>query len=160
MSPPKMVLVAALGVMALIGWYVFRPERAFIDARVDEQAPAAAATVILTGQFVPRAHEGRGRAEVLELPGGEQVLRFSDFETLNGPDLQVYLLVSPDAESRADLERSGFLSLGPLKGNVGAQNYAIPPGTDLKRYRAVAVWCRRFGVNFSTAPLAAPGPMP
>lgn len=158
MSPRKALLAAAVALAGAGGWYLFRPERAFIDRRVDEPGPDSWTTVLLTGQFMPRTHEGRGRAEVLELPGGERMMRFSDFETLNGPDLQVYLLGSPDAKSRADLERIGFLSLGPLKGNVGPQNYVIPPGTDLTQYQVVAVWCRRFGVNFTTARLAAPPP--
>ena len=91
---------------------------------------------------------------MLELPDGQRVLRFSSFETLNGPDLQVYLLGAPNVGDRSGLEAAGFVTLGPLKGNVGDQNNVIPPGTDLTRYRAVSVWCRRFGVNFTTAELA------
>jgi hypothetical protein len=26
---------------------------------------------------------------------------------------------------------------------------------DLTKYRAVTIWCRRFGVNFATAPLSS-----
>ena len=109
-----------------------------------------------TGSFVPRAHNGRGRVEVLELPGGQRMLRLSDLETQDGPDLAVYLLGSADAVSRQDLAETVYLSLGPLRGNIGAQNYPIPAGADISQYHAVAVWCRRFGVNFTTAPLAAP----
>jgi hypothetical protein len=47
-----------------------------------------------------------------------------------------------------------FVELGSLKGNVGDQNYDVPTETDLSKYRAVTVWCRRFGVNFGTAPLS------
>jgi hypothetical protein len=94
---------------------------------------------------------------ILALPDGRRVLRFEAFETLNGPDLQVYLLGSAGAEGGADLTRSGYLSLGALKGNVGTQNYEIPVGTDLSRYEAVSVCCRRFGVNFITARLEASG---
>lgn len=109
----------------------------------------------MSGSFTPREHEGRGVAQVLQLANGQRVLRFADFETLDGPDLQVYLLGSPDASNRTDLEKVGFLPLGPLKGNIGPQNYTIPEGVPLASYYAVAVWCRRFGVNFTTATLAA-----
>jgi hypothetical protein len=139
--------------LSAVGWYLFRPERAFITDRVDESAPAAAAVVLLRGEFVSRAHDGRGTAQLLRLNDGQRVLRFAEFETLNGPDLQVYLLGSATAASRSDLVSGGFLSLGPLKGNVGDQNYVVPRDADLSRYRAVAVWCRRFGVNFTTAML-------
>lgn len=109
--------------------------------------------VLLTGRFESRAHEGRGLVQVLEMAGGERVLRFTEFETLNGPDLQVYLLGSASAAGKSDLALAGFVSLGPLKGNVGDQNYAVPVGLDLSKYSAVSVWCRRFGVNFTTATL-------
>ncbi|MDH3497546.1 MAG: DM13 domain-containing protein, partial [Gemmatimonadota bacterium] len=49
---------------------------------------------------------------------------------------------------------AGFVGLGGLKGNVGDQNYDIPAGTDLTRYRTVTIWCRRFSVNFGSAPLS------
>jgi hypothetical protein len=148
------LILAAGALVAAVAWYFFRPDRAFIDARVSEAAPNAQAMVLLAGEFHSRTHDGRGLAQVLELPGGDRVLRFSSFETLNGPDLQVYLLGSADVNDRAALQTAGFLTLGALKGNVGDQNYTIPPGTDLSRYRAVSVWCRRFGVNFTTAELA------
>ena len=45
------------------------------------------------------------------------------------------------------------MELGKLKGNEGDQNYDVPDDLDLSRYRAVTIWCRRFSVNFATAPL-------
>jgi hypothetical protein len=32
----------------------------------------------------------------------------------------------------------------------------VPAELDLGRHRAVTIWCKRFAVNFATAPLAAP----
>jgi hypothetical protein len=155
--PSRRVILTVLGLgVVAAAWYAFRPERAFIDRRVNEPAPAGPTTVILAGQFGPREHDGRGTAQVLALADGRRVLHLTDFETLNGPDLQVYLLGDPAAASRDDLTRAGYLSLGALKGNVGPQSYDVPAGADLSRYRAVSVWCRRFGVNFTTAPLAPP----
>jgi hypothetical protein len=54
------------------------------------------------------------------------------------------------------VKTAGFVTLGALKGNQGNQNYDVPAEVDLGKYQAVTVWCRRFGVNFTTAPLAAP----
>ena len=79
MSKRSTFFVAAV-VLAAVAWYFFRPDRAFIDSRVSEASPNAAATVLLAGEFRSRTHEGRGLAQVLELPDGQRVLRFSSFE--------------------------------------------------------------------------------
>ena len=39
------------------------------------------------------------------------------------------------------------------KANVGV-DFVFPETVDLSKYRAVTIWCHRFGVNFATAPLA------
>ncbi|MBI2072514.1 MAG: DM13 domain-containing protein [Gemmatimonadetes bacterium] len=152
----RLLLLSLVGVLLLAGGWWFRPERAFIDHSVAEPVPAGTASVLLVGQFESRAHESRGRVYVLDLGAEGRVLRFDDFETLNGPDLQVYLLGSAATSGRDDLETFGYVSLGALKGNLGPQNYRIPDGVELSRYPAVSVWCRRFGVNFATAILVSP----
>lgn len=151
----KTGVAGVLLIAVAAGWYFFRPERAFLDRRADDPPPTAVTAVLMTGRFEPRAHEGRGRAEIVGLAGGQRVLRLTSLETSDGPDLEVYLLGSADAASARDLEGSGYLSLGPLKGNLGSQNYAIPASAELARFRAIAIWCRRFGVNFTTARLDA-----
>jgi Electron transfer DM13 len=47
------------------------------------------------------------------------------------------------------------VDLGSIKGNKGDQNYDVPADVDLNKYRAVTIWCARFGVNFGTAPLTS-----
>ena len=73
--------------------------------------------------------------------------------TSNGPDVRVYLVAATDASDNETVTRAGFVELGKLKGTEGDQNYEIPAGLDLGKYRAVTIWCRRFSVNFATAPL-------
>jgi hypothetical protein len=51
------------------------------------------------------------------------------------------------------VKKAGFVELGKLKGTDGDQNYEVPSDVDLVKYRAVTIWCRRFAVNFGTAPL-------
>ena len=67
----------------------------------------------------------------------------------------VYLAKHPDPKTAEDVTAGGYLSLGALKGNVGDQNYAVPPGTIIEDYRSVVIWCELFGVLFSPAALAA-----
>ena len=70
-----------------------------------------------------------------------------NFESSNGPDLNVYLF-NPD-------DSSDFIDLGDLKGNIGDQNYEIPEEIDLERYSDVWIWCVRFGTGFGSADLMA-----
>ena len=110
---------------------------------------------VAEGSFRGVAHETKGMASIYRLPEGKQVLRFSGFETSNGPDVHVYLVAAADAKDDATVKNAGFIDLGSIKGNIGDQNYDLPAGVDLAKYRAVTVWCKRFGVNFATAPLAS-----
>lgn len=152
-SRVKLGAVLLAAVLAVSGWFAFRPERAFIDVAISEAMLPDTLALESSGRFVPRAHEGSGEALIYRRADGSAVVRFSGFRTLNGPDVRVYLLGAADVGSRRQLAAAGYLDLGPLKGNVGDQNYVVPAGTDLSRYTAVAVWCRRFGVNFTTAAL-------
>ena len=101
------------------------------------------------------AHETVGTATVYRLADGAKVLRLTEFQTSNGPDVHVYLVAAADAKDNATVKRADILDLGAIKGNVGDQNYALPADADLGKYRAITIWCKRFGVNFGTAPLAA-----
>ncbi len=83
------------------------------------------------------------------------MLRLTNFETSNGPDVRVYLVAAPDVNENETVKQAGFIDLGAMKGNIGDQNYDVPADVDLAKYRSVSIWCRRFRVNFGTAPPAA-----
>ncbi len=147
------VLVAVAG-----AWYAFRPERLFINQKVNEQFPTASATNVApmklaAGEFHAGAHETKGTAAIFKLADGKRTLRLSNFETSNGPDVHVYLVAAADAKDNETVKSAGFVELGSLKGNIGDQNYDVPSTVDLAKYRAVTIWCARFNVNFGTAPL-------
>jgi hypothetical protein len=159
----KAILMVAGLVVLVGGWYLFRPELLFVNQSVNETLPGATLATtagrtgpqaLAVGRFHGVAHEGAGVATLYQLPGGQRVLRLTEFSTSNGPALHVYLVAAADATDNDTVKKSGFVDLGPLKGNQGDQNYDVPAGTDLDRYRAVTIWCQRFNVNFATAPLA------
>ncbi len=147
---PLLILVAAA--VASAGWYLFRPELLLID-RVAQEAAPITPTRVAQGAFHGDAHETSGTATILQLPDGRTVLRFTSFATSNGPDVRVYLVAADSVADEGTVKRAGFIDLGALKGNLGDQNYELPAGTDLTRYRAVSIWCRRFAVNFGAAAL-------
>ena len=113
----------------------------------EEEPPPPSGPVLLgAGQFVGLAgHSGTGDAGIFQNPDGSLVLRFENFDIENGPDLEVYLVPGPDQTSLTE----GSIHLGALKGNIGDQNYELPPGTDLTpgAYTAL-VWCEAFSVEF------------
>ena len=155
MSNRLKVTLLALIVAGVAGWYAFRPERLFINQKVNEQFPTASAAsdTLVSGQFHSGAHETKGTATVFQLADGKKTLRLTDFATSNGPDVHVYLVAADDAKDNDAVTKAGFIDVGSLKGNIGDQNYDLPANADLMKYRAVTIWCKRFSVNFGTAPL-------
>jgi hypothetical protein len=115
---------------------------------------AQSGAILATGTFHGIVHKTSGRATVYQATGGN-VLRLTHFSTSNGPNLHLLLLAAADAKDDENFltEKADRIDLGPLKGNEGDQNYVIPSGTDLSRYKAVAIFCERFNANFGTAPL-------
>ncbi len=123
---------------------------------MNEERPMPRAPQIVTlvsGEFISRSHHTEGRVQVLNDGSEQRFLRFEDFRTDNGPDVDVWLSpLPPDAPARDIL--NDWINLGDLKGNVGSQNYEIPPSVDLDHYSTVVVWCVRFSVPFGAAALS------
>jgi len=181
MTTRKNILIGTTIVAVAALWYLFRPDALIISKTVSEPLPAAehamsssmeqspemahsgsmaAAAVatdepvkIVSGRFHTNAHQTNGLATIYRLPGGRRVLRLTEFATSNGPDVRVYLVAAGDVQDEAGAKRAGVVDLGGLKGNIGDQNYDVPAGIDLAKYRSVSIWCRRFSVNFGAAPL-------
>ncbi|MCB9371760.1 MAG: DM13 domain-containing protein [Microthrixaceae bacterium] len=114
---------------------------------------APAISVVAEGSFVGRSHPAAGTASVLSDGTDQRFLRFEEFATDNGPDLNVYLSTAP-ADADEGAFDDDFVDLGDLQGNIGDQNYEVPADVDLDRYQTVVIWCVRFGVAFGAATLA------
>ncbi len=178
------VAVGGLAVVAWLAFGWFGVQGLWVDDEVDEAAPvfASGATTeppapsspdpagdtptttappqptivnLGTGRFISRSHTTEGVVTVLGDGSPQRFLRLTEFATDNGPDVDVYLsTAAPDADEQT-LD-DDVVVLGDLKGNVGDQNYEIPAGVDLGRYRTVVLWCVRFSVAFGAAPLDPP----
>ncbi len=110
----------------------------------DEASPTSP-VLLAKAEFHARAHEVEGEALLIDT-SGEKIVRFENFETINGPDLRIYL--------SADLSNDDFIDLGAIRATEGNVNYILPAGTDTSRYNKVLVWCRAFRVLFSYADLS------
>lgn len=127
-----------------------------LTAQPTAAAPTESAAPALSGDFV----KGEvGVAGSFTLDPGTNVLRLSDdFRIVPGPDLYVILSsaedVTLDYQSFSQVVSSGtILYLGPLASTAGAQDYAIPAGTDLSQFKTAVIWCKSFGVEFAAARL-------
>jgi hypothetical protein len=119
------------------------------------QAQEKGSKVLAKGEFHKVEKAGKGTATVYMLADGKRILRLSNFQSDNGPDLHVRLIAADDATDTATAAKAKFVELGKLKGNKGNQNYDLPENVDLSKYRVVSIWCNRFSVNFAAAPLTA-----
>jgi len=121
----------------------------------DKMMHQGKAKTLVTGKFHGKVHKTEGRATIYQESDGKLVLRLTKFKTSNGPDVHVILVATTDAIDDANFlkDNTEKLELGKLKGNEGDQNYEIPAGTDLTKFRTVSIYCERFNANFGAAPL-------
>src|SRR5437016_826508 len=99
-----LAVAAVIVVAAAIVVVWFQPQKLFIDKKVNEASPVAAATVpagesppaplptaaaaptvLGSGAFVSGEHSTTGRALVIHAPDGSRTLRLEDLKTSNGP---------------------------------------------------------------------------
>nr|WP_228040643.1 DM13 domain-containing protein [Streptomyces chromofuscus] len=158
-----------------VGLYWFQPWKLWVDETVREAAPAAPAApagspeapapapsrsagpvTVARGELISHEHATTGTVSLLRLADGSHVLRLTDLNTSNGPDLRVWLTDAPVKEGAAGwrvFDDGAYESLGRLKGNRGDQNYAVPAGVDPAAFTSVSIWCDRFDVSFGAAEL-------
>lgn len=164
----RKAIVAVVVVVAIVvlGYllYLFQPWALFTTKEVNEAPPTptvavsgkptqSAPVVVGSGTFISLNHPTSGTATLLKSSGGKQTLRLTDFETDNGPDVKVWLSVRPAADADAARDAQ-YVNLGDLKGNVGNQNYELPPSATGTKWRSVVIWCDRFSVPFGAANLS------
>ena len=155
----KKWILACVGVLVLFAaWWAFRPEKLWINVKVNEPAPIGTSADLqptYTGLLAARAHPTSGRASIYEPQDGKRNLRLTNFTTSNGPDVHVVLAQSADENLKQDFVKGelNVVELGELKANEGDQNYDVPESTDLLQYDTVVVYCERFHVVFGLAKL-------
>jgi hypothetical protein len=155
----KKWILAGLGITMLIAaWWAFRPDKLWVNVKVNEPAPtgtSAGLQPLYTGLLAGRAHPTSGRASIYQTPDGKRDLRLTDFMTSNGPDVHVLLVPSTDDKLKQDFVKGELSSveLGPMKANQGNQNYDLPDSADVSRYDEVVIYCVRFHVVFGLAKL-------
>lgn len=169
MKTYKIIVVILLFIALAAGLYIFWQFRSHDTALVIEQPgnrneieklfekEGAVDTesmegpeLIRSGEFikVDAIHQASGDAKIYDTTEGK-VLRLENFSVTDGPDLFVYL--SEEVPTKQLDGLGNFISLGELQKPEGTQTYALPD--DIEKYKSVVIWCRAFGVLFSSAEL-------
>lgn len=152
MSVNKKIIIGIIIALA-VPIVIYTASPLFYDVTTNEPLPQAASQddsstpqAVASGSFMGAndgIHNAQGQAKIISLEDGKQLLRLEDFKATNGPALYVYLATDDTAQD--------YVSLGPLKANIGNQNYEIPQGTDLGKYNTALVWCKEFSALFGSA---------
>jgi hypothetical protein len=180
--PVVWVVLAAVVAVTAVGLELFQPWKLWVDQTVNEPAPPAVTAltaptrsagpvgpvgptgpvgpvVLAQGTLVSHEHATTGAVRIVLAADGIRYLRLDDLDTSNGPQLEVWLTDATVLTGTAGwyvFDDGRHVSLGPLKGNKGNQNYPIPADLDLAGYRSVSIWCARFHVSFGAAELGSP----
>ena len=177
-KPLILTLVVVAAVVIAILLYLFQPWALITGKEVNEDLPTAtpgmtvspspgttvnppsvANVTLASGPFQSYEHTTTGKASLIQLPDGRTIVRLTDFQTSNGPDVKVWLSVNPagDAENARDAK---YVDLGDMKGNSGNQNYELPASAAGQTWGSVVIWCDRFSVPFGAATLTPAAPSP
>ena len=123
--------------------------------------------LLLTGDFAPISpiRLASGTASIYRLSDGRRVVRLENLDALNGPELHVLLSAYPNPTTQQDLDQVAHLQidLGPLKGNIGNQNYMIEdPAFNIDNYTngSVVLYSTPYEIIFSYASLRPPPTSP
>ncbi len=112
------------------------------------------ARMLAAGDFggVDSVRRASGRAQLLD--GGDiQILRFTDFNVSNAPNLQVWLSTEAGVTGAGDVRAVDVIPVASLERHHGDQIYVLPDGLDVSRYRSVLIWSPEFGMLYGVANL-------
>lgn len=98
----------------------------------------------LTGELVSFEKSASGNVAVYD-SNGQKILRFEDFEVVNGPGLSIYL--------STDITSEDSIDLGEVKATKGNVNYDLPMGLDFEKYDTVLIWCETYNKLYGYAEL-------
>lgn len=123
-----------------------------------EQAlPSMSGPVIVArGAFTPtdEVRFASGNVIIYQQSDNSKVVRFEEFTVVNGPDLRVMLTAKTLEQLTADPSLGiTDVDLGVLRGNIGNQNYALPPEIDVRSYSRIVIVSSSLNIVYSIAPL-------
>jgi hypothetical protein len=117
--------------------------------------PPAGSQVVATGQFtsIDSVRRAEGELTIYQNPDGTRTLHLIDtFRSARAPQIHIILTRNPDP-----LDERGvgvdYIDIGVLRGNIGWQNYTIPPSVDFNRYPLLVLYSPEYDAVLATATL-------
>jgi Electron transfer DM13 len=153
------LLIAAVPVLVVL-WWLFRPEKLWVNEKVNEPAPFVASegepTLISTGKLEAKSQPTQGRASLYKSSDGKLELRLTDFETAKSDGLSVILLSPDDAAHLMDAKVAPMgASLGAVQASTAEQHFAVPANADVTKLTEVVVYEMRGNQVYGLAKLEA-----
>lgn len=116
-----------------------------IPDNVDEDVDVVGLTLLATGTIeADKVDNTAGNAFVYGSQD-KKVLKLTDFNSKNGPDMKIYL--------STDLEATDYVNLGAMKATSGTFSYDFDAAVDVTVYKYVLVWCEDYSKLFGHAEL-------
>ncbi len=111
--------------------------------------------VVRSGDFitVEQNHQTTGKVRVINSNGKRYLELDSEFNTANGPDVQIILYKGSQVPQKVSEE--DYITLAQLKSFDGSQRYEIPNNINPNDFKSVAIWCRKFNVTFGYATISS-----
>lgn len=99
-------------------------------------------------QWTDKVYSINGNWAIEEESGSVYFQLGSDFMTLAGPELELYLspMAIGEIRDREAIDKKGGLMIAGLKSNKGAQKYPLPQGVALSDYKSIVIYCPKFSV--------------
>lgn len=104
----------------------------------------AAGKVLFQGTWTKKGFDIAGQWQIVEENGKVFVELDAAFRTKDAPDLKIFLSPLPLSELNNRNATEGALLVGPLSEHHGAQRLAVPAGTQLGRYKTIALHCEKY----------------
>jgi|SRR5579871_5963652 len=153
------LLIGAVPVVIAL-WWLFRPEKLWVNEKVNEPAPFAASsgepTLVATGKLEAKSQPTQGRASLYKNNDGKFELRLTDFETAKSGDVTLMLVSPDDAAHAMDAKQPlAGTNLGTVQASTPEQRFAVPAGTDVTKLTEVVVYDAKGNQAFGVARLEA-----